>query len=140
MEQSMASLDLLVIMLIVCSGVLAFITLYNLTNINIMERTREIATVKVLGFTPWETASYVLRENRLLSLLGALLGLVLGKGLHTVVIRAIVVDNMSIDARIAPMSYLVSFAATIVFTLLTNALMRPRLEKINMAESLKSVE
>ena len=140
MEQSMASLDLLVVLLIVCSAALAFITLFNLTNINIMERIREIATVKVLGFTPWETASYVLRENRLLSLLGALLGLVMGKGLHTVVIRAIVVDNMSIDARIRPMSYLVSFAATIVFTLLTNALMHGRLEKINMAESLKSVE
>lgn len=140
MEQSMASLDLLVVLLIVCSAALAFITLFNLTNINIMERVREIATVKVLGFTPWETASYVLRENRLLSLLGALLGLGLGKGLHTVVIRAIVVDNMSIDARIRPMSYLVSFAATIVFTLLTNALMHGRLEKINMAESLKSVE
>ena len=140
MEQSMESLDLLVVLLIVCSAALAFITLYNLTNINIMERIREIATVKVLGFTPGETASYVLRENRLLAFLGAVLGLGLGKLLHTVVIRAIVVENMSVDARIIPQSYLYAFAATMIFTLLTNAVMHGRLEKINMAESLKSVE
>ena len=140
MEQSMESLDLLVVLLIVCSAALAFITLYNLTNINIMERIREIATVKVLGFTPAETASYVLRENRLLAFLGAVLGLGLGKLLHAVVIRAIVVENMSVDAKIVPVSYVYSFAATMLFTLLTNAVMHGRLEKVNMAESLKSVE
>ncbi|MBR5429826.1 MAG: ABC transporter permease, partial [Firmicutes bacterium] len=105
MERSMASLDLLVLLLVVCSGALAFITLYNLTNINIMERTREIATVKVLGFFPGETASYVLRENRLLAVLGAALGLALGKLLHYVVIRAVVVEYMSFDVRITPLSY-----------------------------------
>ena len=140
MEQSMQSLDLLVLLLILCSGALAVITLYNLTNINIMERTREIATVKVLGFTPRETAEYVLRENLLLALLGTLFGLWLGKHLHAFVIRAIVVDNMSCDTIITLLSYAVSFVITMVFTLLTNLVMRTRLEKVNMAESLKSVE
>ena len=140
MERSMASLDLLVLLLVVCSGALAFITQYNLTNINIMERIREIATVKVLGFYPGETASYVLRENRLLAVLGAALGLVLGRLLHYVVIRAVVVDYMSFETRIAPLSYVLAFIITIVFALLTNLTMHGKLEKVNMAESLKSVE
>ncbi len=140
MEQSMASMNLLVLLLIFCSGALAFITLYNLTNINILERVREVATVKVLGFYPGETASYVLRENRLLAVLGAAIGLALGKLLHYVVIQAIVVDNMSCEIRITPLSYALAFAITIGFALLTNLAMHGKLEKINMAESLKAVE
>ena len=139
-EQSMESLDLFILLLILCSGALACITLFNLTNINIMERTREIATVKVLGFFLPETASYVLRENRLLALLGALLGLLLGKGLHRIVIESIVVDNMTYELRILPVSYLLSLGITLAFTLLTNAVMRRKLDRIPMAESLKSVE
>ena len=139
-EQSMESLDLLILLLILCSGALAFITLFNLTNINIMERTREIATVKVLGFFLPETASYVLRENRLLALLGALFGLLLGKGLHRIVIESIVVDNMTYDIRILPVSYLLSLGVTLLFTLLTNLAMHRKLDRIPMAESLKSVE
>ena len=140
MEQSMASLDLLVLMLIVCSGALAFITLYNLTNINIMERTREIATVKVLGFLPGETASYILRENLMLSALGAAAGLLLGKLLHRFVLHLVDVEGMTFDVRIFPKSYAISFLITIVFAVGTNAFMRLKLEKVNMAESLKSVE
>ena len=139
-ETSMQSLDLMVLLLILCSGALAFITLFNLTNINIMERVREIATVKVLGFFPSETGSYVLRENRLLAALGALLGLLLGKGLHRLVIESIVVDNMSYVIRILPRSYLLAFAVTMLFTLMTNLVMRRKLEHIPMAESLKAVE
>ena len=139
-EQSMQSLDLLVLMLIVCSGALAFITLYNLTNINIMERMREIATVKVLGFFLPETASYVLRENRLLAVLGALFGLLLGKGLHWIVIKSVVVDNMTYEIRILPLSYLLSFGVTLAFTLFTNLIMHRRLDRVPMAESLKAVE
>ena len=140
MEQSMASLDLLVIMLIVCSGVLAFITLYNLTNINIMERTREIATVKVLGFFPNETASYILRENLLLSFLGGLAGLGLGKLLHRFVMELVDVEYLTVDIRVLPKSYLWSFLITLAFAVMTNAAMRVKLEKVDMAESLKSVE
>ncbi len=139
-EQSMESLNLMILLLVLCSGALAFITLFNLTNINIMERTREIATVKVLGFFLPETATYVLRENRLLALLGALLGLLLGKGLHRIVIESIVVDNMTYDLRILPVSYLLAFGITLLFTLLTNAVMHRKLDRIPMAESLKSVE
>ena len=139
-ENSMRSMDVLIALIVVCSGALAFITLYNLTNINLMERTREIATVKVLGFTRRETAGYVLKENVLLSLLGAALGLTLGKGLHTVIIDALVVEYMSFERRISPLSYLLAFTITILFTLLTNAFMRRRLDAVDMAESLKSVE
>lgn len=140
MENSMRSMDLLIALIVVCSGALAFITLYNLTNINLMERTREIATVKVLGFYRRETASYVLRENVTLSVLGAALGLVLGKGLHAIIIRALVVEYMSFSNRVSPWSYVLAYAVTIVFTLLTNAFMRRHLDTVDMAESLKSVE
>ena len=140
MENSMRSMDLLIALVVACSGALAFITLFNLTNINIMERVREIATVKVLGFYPKETAAYVLRENVLLSFLGAALGLGLGKGLHTIIIRALVVDYMSFDARVTLLSYVLAFAVTLLFTLLTNAAMHRRLAAVDMAESLKSVE
>ena len=139
-DQSMASLDLIVVMLIVCSGALAFITLYNLTNINIMERTREIATVKVLGFFPNETAAYILRENLLLSFLGDVVGLGLGKLLHRFVMELLDVEYMASDLRILPTSYLWSFLITLVFAVLTNTVMRWKLEKVDMAESLKSVE
>lgn len=140
MEQSFDSINMILLLVVLCSAALAFITLYNLTNINIMERTREIATVKVLGFTPGETAEYVLRENFLLSFLGALLGLFLGKGLHSLIIRALVVENMSCEKRVAPLSYAMALVLTLVFTALTNLVMRGKLEKVNMAESLKSVE
>ena len=140
MENSMRSMDLLIALVVVCSGALAFITLFNLTNINIMERVREIATVKVLGFFPKETAAYVLQENVLLAVLGAVLGLFLGKGLHLIIIRSLVVDYMSFDVRITALSYALAFAVTMLFTLLTNAAMHRRLEEVDMAESLKSVE
>ncbi len=140
MESSMASLDLLVLMLVFCSGALAFITLLNLTNINLMERIREVATVKVLGFTPQETAAYTLNENLLLSVLGAVFGLVLGKYLHRFVIEMVQVEYMSFNIRIALLSYVLSFGLTLLFALLTNLFMRRKLEAVNMAESLKSVE
>jgi len=140
LENSMASVDLLVLMLVFCSGALAFITLYNLTNINIMERVREVATVKVLGFTPHETAQYILNENLMLSFFGALFGLLLGKLLHRFVMLSIRLDYMTYDVRIAALSYALSFVITVVFALLTNLFMRGKLEKVNMAESLKSVE
>ena len=140
LENSMASVDLMVLMLVFCSGALAFITLYNLTNINIMERIREVATVKVLGFTPHETAQYILNENLMLSFFGAAFGLLLGKLLHRFVMESINLDYMTYDVRISPMSYVMGFLITFVFALLTNYFMRSKLEKVNMAESLKSVE
>lgn len=140
MEKSMDSMDSIVLLIIFCSGALAFIVLYNLTNINIMERIREIATVKVLGFYPKETAAYVLRENIILSALGGAVGLYMGKYLHMFVITRIDVDIMNFDLRITTYSYLLSFIITIVFAMIANLTMRAKLNKIPMAESLKSVE
>ena len=139
-EQSMSSLDLVVALIVVCSGGLAFITLYNLTNINIMERSREVATVKVLGFTPAETGAYILRENLLLSVLGALLGLLLGKVLHAFIMNLVDLEAVTYQIRVNLLSYLISFAVTLLFSLGTNLVMRRKLEKVDMAESLKSVE
>ena len=140
MEKSMSAMDYIVILVILFAGALAFVVLYNLTNINIIERIREVATVKVLGFHSGETASYVLRENLMLSVLGGLLGLGLGKLLHWYVMLQVQVDAMTFDVRISILSYLLSFLCTIVFALIANLLMRFKLEKVNMAESLKSVE
>ena len=140
MADSMASLDIVVALIVGCSAALAFITLYNLTNINIMERVREIATIKVLGFYPLETASYVLRENLMLSVLGGAAGLFLGKLFHRFMMAIIQVDYMHYDVRISALSYALAFAVTVVFALAANFSMRPKLDRVNMAESLKSVE
>lgn len=136
----MGSLDYIVYTIIVCAAALAFIVLYNLTNINITERIREIATIKVLGFYKNETASYVFRENTVLSLIGDVVGLGLGYILHRFVMSKIVVDMVSFDVQIKPVSYVISFLLTILFSWLINRLMSGKLEKINMAESLKSVD
>lgn len=136
----MDSLDAVVLLVIVSAGALAFIVLYNLTNINIMERIREIATIKVLGFYPGETAQYVFRENMLLTGGGALVGLALGRWLHAFVMHNVDIDLVSFPVRIAPGSYALSVALTFAFSLLVDLVMNKRLGKINMAESLKSVE
>lgn len=139
-ESMMSSLDYIVYTIIICAGALAFIVLYNLTNINITERIREIATIKVLGFNKKETASYVFRENTVLTFVGALVGLFLGNLLHRFVMSKIVVDMVFFDVHIENQSYLFSFLLTLLFGWLINRLMSGKLEKINMAESLKSVD
>ena len=140
MADSMASLDMVVLLLIVCSGALAFITLYNLTNINLLERIREVATVKVLGFYHKETASYILRENVMLSFLGAAVGMFMGKLFHRFIIGMLQVEGMRFGDEIAPLSFILGFAMTIVFAWLCNLSMHGKLKKVNMTESLKSVE
>ena len=139
-RQSMQSLNMIVVLVVVCAAALAFIVLCNLTNINIMERVREVATVKVLGFNPGETASYILRENLLLSILGGAVGLLLGKLLHRFVMELIQVDYMCYDVRVSALSYLMAFGITVLFAAGANFAMSFKLEKINMTESLKSVE
>ena len=131
---------LIVIVLVLFAGALAFVVLYNLTNINITERIREIATIKVLGFYQKEVAAYVFREIIMLSTVGSLVGLVIGKALLTFVILQIDVSGMFFPTQIFPQSYLYSFLLTLVFTVVITRSMRPRLRKIDMAESLKSVE
>ena len=136
----MESLDYIVMLVVFSAGALAFVVLYNLTNINITERTREIATIKVLGFYPRETASYVFSENLLLCVIAALVGLPMGKALHAFVMAQIRIDMMRFDVRVLPLSYLIAVALTFVFAFLVNFALRFKLEKINMAESLKTVE
>lgn len=136
----MASLDIIVVTVILCAAGLAFIVLYNLTNINITERIREIATIKVLGFYKKETASYVFRENLLLSAMGMALGLALGKFLHSFVMNEIQVDMISFDVYVRPVSYVYSGILTIGFAWLVGKVMGGKLEKISMTESLKSVD
>lgn len=139
-DNMLKSLDAIVVLVIFSAGALAFIVLYNLTNINITERIREIATIKVLGFYPGETASYVFRENIVLTVIGGLLGLILGIFLHRYVMYNIDLDVVVFDKYVAPRSFLYSIGLTLVFAMLVNGLMYFKLQKINMAESLKSIE
>ena len=136
----MKSIDYIVLVIVICAGALAFIVLFNLNNINITERVREIATIKVLGFYKKETASYVFRENKILTLFGCLLGLILGKWLHAYVMSQIDIDMISFETHIAPFSYGISICLTFLFTMIVNRFMNRKLNKINMAESLKSVD
>lgn len=136
----MDSLDYIVILVIVCAASLALIVLYNLTNINITERIREIATIKVLGFYARETADYVFRENIVLTAIGALVGLGLGRALHWFIMFNINIDMVSFRTYVKPVSYLYSLLFTFGFAIFVNILMQGRLNKINMAESLKSIE
>ncbi|MBO4336487.1 MAG: FtsX-like permease family protein, partial [Lachnospiraceae bacterium] len=136
----MESLNLVVLAVIMSAAALSFIVLYNLTNINITERLREIATIKVLGFYPGETAQYVFRENVLLTFMGMITGLLLGVLLHRFVMSQIIVDMVYFEVKIEKISYLYSVLLTFLFTFLVNIIMNGKLERINMAESLKSVE
>ncbi len=139
-ESMMGSMDYINIVICINAAMLAFVVLYNLNNINITERIREIATIKVLGFYKKETASYVFRENMVLTAIGCLVGLVLGKWLHAYVMSQIQVDIVNFDVRITVKSFLFSIVLTFIFTWIVNRFMRIKLNRINMAESLKSVD
>ena len=136
----MDALDLVVIVVVLCAALLAAIVLYNLTNINITERLREIATIKVLGFRAGETATYIFKENLILTVVGAALGLGAGKLLMAFVMSQIKIDFVWFQARLMVPSYLWSVLLTLLITLLVDWIFYHRLEKINMAEALKSVE
>lgn len=136
----MKSLNIIVYLVIGCAMALAAVVVYNLTNINISERVREIATVKVLGFYKEETRAYVFRENIILSVMGAAVGLILGKWLHAFIMSEIVVDLITFDVRVTLLSYAISFVLTILFTFIINLFMGKKLDEISMTESLKAVE
>ena len=138
--KSLASLDYVVYILILAAGALAFVVLYNLTNINITERIREIATIKVLGFRDKEVSSYVYRENIFLTIIGTLVGLFLGFILHKFVIDTMEIDNMMFGKIIGILSYVYSMVLTMVFAVFVNLFMFRKLQNIDMASSLKSVE
>ena len=138
--QSMESVDYAVILILVCAAALAFVVLYNLTNINITERLRELATLKVLGFYDRELSAYVYRENVFLTLFGILLGLVLGRFLHQWLILTVEIDMLMFGRTLHPTSYGYAAALTAVFSLLSNLAARRSLKRIDMVESLKAVE
>lgn len=140
MSNMMNSLNYIVLLIILSAAGLAFVVIYNLTNINITERLREIATIKVLGFFRKETSAYVLRENLALTAIGTAVGLGLGILLHKFVMAQIIVDLVSFRTEIYPLSFVISALLTFVFNFIVNLFMEIKLERINMAESLKSVD
>ena len=139
-DDMMVSLNYIVILVIACAGALAFIVLFNLSNINITERVREIATIEVLGFYPRETGAYVFRENLILVIMGIIAGLPAGYFLHKFIMSKIVVDVVSFNEIIEIQSYGLAVAVVLCFAFIVDVIMRRKLRKINMAEALKSVE
>ncbi|MCM0647154.1 FtsX-like permease family protein [Clostridium swellfunianum] len=139
-EEMIGSLDYVILVLIISAGALAFVVLYNLTNVNITERLREIATIKVLGFYDKEVSNYVFRENILLTIIGTIFGLALGIFLHRFIIITTEIDYVMFGRQIKFLSYIYSAVLTILFSALVNFVMHFKLKKINMVESLKSVD
>lgn len=140
LDDMLGSLDIVIAVLIISAGMLAFVVLYNLNNININERKRELATLKVLGFFDMEVGTYVYRENVMLTLIGALLGAGLGVLLHRFVIVTVEVDACMFGRNINPLSFLYAVLFTVAFSVIVNGAMFFKLRKIDMVESLKSVE
>ena len=140
MDETMQSLNYVVVVLIVSAGLLAFVVLYNLSNVNISERIRELATIKVLGFYDREVYDYITRETILLTLIGIVLGLIAGYFLNYFIIGTCEINMLRFNKTIEPLSYLYSVLITIGFTLIVNLVTYFTLKKIDMIESLKSVE
>ena len=134
------SLNYVIIVIIVSAGALAFTVLYNLTNVNISERIREIATIKVLGFYDKEVSAYIYRENVILTIFGILFGSVLGIFLHRFIMLTVEIDNMMFGRNIDLPSYILSALLTVVFAVLVNIVMYYKLKNVKMVESLKSVD
>ena len=139
-DSALFCLNYVIWLVVAFSFALAFIVIFNLTNINLAERSRDVATVEVLGFTPRETQRYVLHENILLSFFAAILGMPLGTLLHRAVMQMIVIDSVCFGRSIRWQSYLLGFVCTLCFAFLVNLFMRRQIRKIKMAESLKAVE
>ena len=139
-DDMLGALDIVIVVLTISAGMLAFVVLYNLNNINITERKRELATLKVLGFYPNEVSAYVYRENIVLTVLGALFGVALGKILHRFIIVTVEIDTVMFGRNIDMSSFVYSFLLTVAFSMIVNGAMYFKLKKINMVESLKSVE
>ena len=134
------SIQMIVVVLVLSAAALAFVVLYNLSNVNISERMREIATIKVLGFTEKEVNAYVNRESLILAVIGSLAGLGIGIGLHHLIMNLAEMDDIMFGRTILPQSFAIAFFLTIFFALLVNFVMKFKLRKIKMVESLKAVE
>lgn len=140
LQEVVENLNYVVVLIIFCAAALAFVVLYNLTNINITERIREIATIKVLGFYDNEVSHYVFRENIILSIIGSGAGLFLGTWLHSFVMATIQTDDVMFGKIVPFWAFAAAFAMTVFFALMVNGIMHFRLKKISMVESLKSIE
>ena len=138
--ESMNAVNYAVVIIILAAAALAFVVLYNLTNINITERTRELATLKVLGFYDGETTAYVYRENVFLTLFGILLGMGLGRFLHSFLVLTVEVDYVMFGRTAPPYAYGLAAALTVVFSVVVNIAAHFKLKKVDMVESLKTVE
>ena len=138
--RALSKIDIIVAVVIFSAGALAFVVLYNLTNINISERVKEIATIKVLGFTDQEVSSYINRESLLLSLIGAIFGLVLGVFLHRYVMSCAEMPSMMFGRSVRAISFVFSAALTMAFSVLVDLIMRKKLRNISMVESMKAPE
>ena len=139
-NEAMDTLNIVVIILIISAGGLALVVLYNLNNINVSERIRELSTIKVLGFYDHEVTMYILRENFILTALGIIIGMFMGKILHGFVITTAEADNMMLSPSIYATSFIYSIILTIVFSLIVMFMMHRKLKKINMIDALKSNE
>lgn len=139
-DNTIKSLNSVVLIMIISAGALAFIVLYNLTNVNISERIREIATIKVLGFYDKEVSAYIYRENIILTILGICLGEFIGIFLHRFIMITVEIDNMMFGRNIDYKSFIFSALLTIIFSIMVNIAMYYKLKKVQMVESLKSVD
>lgn len=139
-KDMLGSLNYVVIILIVASALLAFVVLYNLANINIGERQREIATLKVLGFYDKEVDNYINKENLVFTAFGVIIGLVFGYFLTDMIVASVEIDKLRFIRRILPQSYVFAAVITTIFSLTVNYIIHFVLKKIDMIESLKSVE
>ena len=139
-DNTMKSLDYIVGLVVVCACALALVVLFNLCNISITERVREIATVKVLGFYHRETLNYVFREILLLTFCGALVGLPAGWALHRFIMQNIRISLVSFHIHVTPLSYALAFAATLLLAVAVCLCLISKIDRISMAESLKSIE
>lgn len=139
-EDIIDSLGYVVLVMIVSAGSLAFVVLYNLTNVNISERIREIATIKVLGFYDNEVSAYIYRENTILTIIGTLTGLLMGIFLHRYIMTTVEMDNIMFGLKLNPLSYIYSVVLTLGFSILVNFVMHYKLRDIKMVESLKSID
>lgn len=139
-DSMLESLNIIVLVLIISAGLLAFVVLYNLTTVNVSERMREIATIKVLGFYNKEVETYVFKENIILTIIGSFVGMILGIILHQFIMNIVEQDTIIFDKVINVPSYLLSFVITLFFAFLVNVSMKKTLHRIAMVESLKSVE
>ena len=139
-SNTIKNLNYVVLIMIISAGSLAFVVLYNLTNVNISERIIEIATIKVLGFYDGETAAYIYRENIILTIVGIIVGLIMGKFLHQYIMTTVEIKSMMFGRVINTKSYIIAAILTVLLSLIVNVVMYYKLKNVKMVESLKSVD